>query len=274
VIQYREGEREMVFSYKDDEADGGLKIIQSRYNVRPGASKYLLPDRYQAGKKEVSNRFFSPVVHYDVNQWRAITGVAPQMIALVPENISNTSNRESESTLRPKSAYYKGFDYSSGWIFDGEEMNYFPFMFAVNYKPGGEQDPILSYSDERIGNEDSGYTIGTGLLKRFFWHRLAIMRNGQLYKSFFRLTSGDVLSLHREFKGIHGNKYERPFIKSYKPLLSESTEVELWKWEPVLAEDLANTFPSAIMIMEGNNSTDSDDMKYSPLKVLASDIPQ
>ncbi len=59
-------------------------------------------------------------------------------------------------------------------------------MFAVNYKSGGEDDPILSYSDELIDG-----VIGKGLLKRFFWQRLAIMRNGQWYETFIKLNNYD-----------------------------------------------------------------------------------
>lgn len=271
---YSEGERELLFKYKEDSSDGGLKILQERYGALPGSAKYVLPSRYQSGKKEIQNRFFSPVVHYDANQWKAITGIAPQMIALVPENIANTSNRESDASILPKSAYYKGFDYTMGWKFDGDDYTYFPFLFAVNYKPGGEDDPVLSYSDEKIGNEVDGFVIAKGLMKRFFWQRLAIQRNGQFYRTHLRLNNFDVMSLHREFKVLWGNRYERPAIRGYKPLANESTPVELWKWEPVTQEDADNTYPSATMITAGSNAAVPEDIRYIPLKILTSDIPK
>lgn len=274
VDLYAEGERELIFRHREDPGDGGLKILSDRYSARPSSAKYVLPDRYQSGVKEIDNRFFSAVVHYDVNQWKAITGTPPQMIVLMPENISNTSAREAESTLQPKSAYYKGFDYTSGFKFDGEELDYFPFMFAVNYKPGGENDPVLSYCDERIGTESSGYTIAKGLMKRFYWQRLAIMRNGQYYKSHFLLDIGDVTSLHRDYKVINGDRFERPSIKSFKPMSGESTAVDLWKWEPVTEEDQANSFPSATMILSGSNAAVAEDQRYVTLKILTSDIPK
>lgn len=274
VDLYAEGERELIFRHREDPGDGGLKILSDRYSARPSSAKYVLPDRYQSGVKEIDNRFFSAVVHYEVNQWKSITGTPPQMIVLMPENISNTSAREAESTLQPKSAYYKGFDYTSGFKFDGEELDYFPFMFAVNYKPGGENDPVLSYCDERIGTESSGYTIAKGLMKRFYWQRLAIMRNGQYYKSHFLLDIGDVTSLHRDYKVINGDRFERPSIKSFKPMSGESTAVDLWKWEPVTEEDQANSFPSATMILSGSNAAVAEDQRYVTLKILTSDIPK
>ena len=70
-------------------------------------------------------------------------------------------------------------------------------MFAVNYKPGGENDPILSYSDEKIGNEGN-YIVGKGLIKRFFWQRLAIMNDGRM------LTKEKTKCFH--------NNYLMPFV--------------------------------------------------------------
>lgn len=271
---YSEGDREYNFKYKDDSGDGGLKILENRFSFYPGTSKYLLPTRFQAGKKDIENRFFSKSVHYDVFAWKNFTGIAPQMMVIMPENVSNASNKESESTILPKSAYYKGFDYTCGWKFDGEQLNYFPFMFAVNYKPGGEADPILSYSDERISTLSGGSTIGYGLMKRFYWQRLAIIRNGQQYKSFFRLPWDAILANHRNYKVIDGIRYERPAIKNLRPAGNDSTEVSLWKWEPVTAEDNAASFPSRDMVLTGSNAANSDDIKYAPLKIQSSDLTQ
>lgn len=200
LFLYSDSERELLYHYKDDRNDGILKVVQDRFVNRLATGKYVLPDRFQTGKKDaVENRFFSPLMHYDVEQWKGLGSdpdMAPQMICLVPENISNTSREEAQNTFEPKSAYYKGLVNDVGWVFDNEELDEYPFMFAVNYKPGGEDDPILSYSDERIGTDP--YVVGKGLLKRFYWQRMAIMRNGQYYNTLFHLRNIDISNyLHR-----------------------------------------------------------------------------
>lgn len=239
-----DSERELFFRYKDDNNDGMLKTVQDRNLNKLAVGKYVFPDRFKAGKKEIVNRFFSAVMHYDVRQWTGFGSdpdLAPQMITLIPENISNTSRDEAQNTFEPKSAYYKGLQTDVGWIFDGIVQADFPFMFAVNYKPGGEDDPILSYADETIGDELAP-VIGKGLLRRFYHQRLAIMRNGQYYTTFFRLNNNDVstfIIIDENGKGhgleiiLHGQRWEVVEINNYKPLKEESTECLLRKWSPI-----------------------------------------
>lgn len=266
-------DRELTFKYKADTNDGVQKILQDRNQNILAAGKYVFPTRFKAGQKDIENRFFSSTLHYDVEQWKAITGVSPQMICMIPENISNTSNTESGNTFLPKSAYYKGLVSGvGGWRFDGTEYTTFPFMFAVNYKDGGEDDPILSYSDERITN-GAGFVIGKGLLKRFFWQRLAIMRNGQWYNGWFRLRNIDVVNQgHREYKSYGGQRWELIEINGYLPLKSASTACLLRKWHPISIDDFNNTYPSSTNVLT-NTSTDPLDVKYAQLKCLTTDIP-
>ncbi len=170
-----------------------------------------------------------------------------------------------------KSCYYKWLVAGVGtWKIDGEVSQQFPFMFSVNYKDGGELDPVLSYSDEKI-KSGAGFVIGRGLLKRFYWQRLAIMRNGQWYNTWFRLNSNDVANLHREYKSYAGQKWELIQIKGYRPLQPQSTAVLMRKWAPVSATDFANTFPGADNVLT-NTSVNPLDIKYAPLKCLVSDI--
>ena len=147
-------------------------------------------------------------------------------------------------------------------------------MFAVNYKDGGENDTILSYSDEKIKN-GTGFVIGKGLLKRFYWQRLAIMRNGQWYNCWFRLKNIDVAGhLHREYKSYNGHRWELIQIKDYKPLQQVSTSCLLRKWAPVESQDNDNTYPVAATILNGTApATNSLDIKYAQLKCLTTDIP-
>lgn len=271
---YADVEKELTFKYKDDSNDGILKKIQDRQQTKLANGKYVFPERFQTGSKDHENRFFSPTMHYEVTQWKTLgtgsnSGITPQMVCIVPENISQTSASESENTFEPKSCYYKGLVTGAGaWRWDGVDRQDYPFMFAVNYQTGGENDPILSYSDEFItGN------IGKGLLKRFFWQRLAIDRNGQRYTSWFRLKNFDVANqLHREYKSYKGQRWECIQIKGYKPLMEESTQVLLYKWSPVSTYERDHTFPSATSVTTSVPTGDPD-IKYYPLKCLTSDIP-
>lgn len=269
--------RELIFQFKDDNADGLYKVVQDRYNSKPAAGKYVFPSRFKTGKKEVTNRFFSPVMHYEVEQWKGIGSdedASPQMICLVPENISNTSSSEAQNTFAPKLAWYKGIVTDVGWVFDGEKKNSYPYMFAVNYKPGGEEDPIFSYSDEQIGNPPYA-SIGVGLLRRFFLQRLAIMRNGQYYTTFFRLNNYDVSNrFHREHIVCRGQRWELTSIKNFRPLVEESTECDLKRWVPVAPVDSENVFPAEDTVLEAGTNSNAFDLKYTALKCLPSDIPK
>jgi len=233
---FSESERELYFTYKQDNNDGVLKTVQDRNLNKLAVGKYVFPDRFKAGKKEIVNRFFSAVMHYDVKQWTGFGSDAddyPQMMTLIPENISNTSRDEAQNTFEPKSAYYKGLISNVGWIFDGEIRSTFPFMFAVNYRPGGEDDPILSYADESIGPDPSP-VIGKGLVRRFYHQRLAIMRNGEYETTWFKLNNMDATNfLHREHIIWHGQRWELVEINDYKPLKEESTQCLLRKWSPI-----------------------------------------
>lgn len=263
-------EREVSFKFKDDSNDGIYKLIKDRNINQPASGKYVFPDRFKAGKKEFENRFFSTTMHYEADQFKDITGVAPQLVIIVPENISNTSRSEAQNTFGPKLCWYKGLVSGvGGWKWEGETKVQLPYMFAVNYKPGGENDPVLSYSDENINGN-----LGIGLFKKYFWQRYAIMRNGQFYTTYLNLNNYDVsLPWHREYKIIKGQKWQLIQINDYKPLEQQSTKCFLKKWHPLTQEDLNSTFPSETSVLTGTVSVDKYDIKYAQLKCLASDIP-
>ena len=273
---YSDYEREVTFKFKEDSNDGIFKLVQDRNLNKLATGKYIFPDRFKAGNKEHENRFFSATMHYEVDELKTITGIAPQMICIVPENISNTSSGEAENTFLPKLAWYKGVVTGvGGWRWDGTARGDYPFLFAVNYKPGGANDPILSYSDEKIGNEISGYVQGKGLLKRFFHQRLAIMRNGQWYTTHFRLNNYDISNgMHREYIVINGQRYELIEIKDYKPLQEESTECTLRRHWPVSKVDEDATFPSSSSVVSDKISNTRFGMKYARLVCLSTDIPK
>lgn len=273
---YSDSDREQVFRYKEDTSDGLLKKIQDRHVTTLGMGKYVLPERFKSGTpQEITNRFFSPVIHAELSQWKGLgsdPASSPQIICLIPENVSNTSADEAQNTFAPKSVYYKGIVTDVGWVFDGQKKNSYPYAFAVNYKPGGEDDPVLSYCDERIGVEDS-YVLAKGLLKRFYMQRMAIMRNGQYYSTFFRLNSFDISNvMHREHIITRGMLWELVEIDNYKPLTDESSKCFMRAWAPIEQSDINNTYPSVGSVLDENQPTDRFDFRYNPLKALPSDI--
>ncbi|WP_390449976.1 hypothetical protein [Chryseobacterium sp. Alg-005] len=290
---YNSNAREFVFKFKDDSNDGALKIVQDRYKITLASGKYLFSERFKAEKKEYENRFYSPTMHYLVDEFSDVTGEAPQMICLVPENISNTSSGESQNTFLPKSAYYKGvISGVGGWRMKDHTgqittYNTFPFMFAVNYKNGGENDPILSYSDEKIGS-GSG-VVGRGLIKRFFWQRLAIMNDGRQLNNYVMLNNKDVTNwFHRERIVFHGELFELIKIDGYKAMKGISTGCLLRKWVPITERESKNTYPSEKSILtdavevltepiSNSDNTIIDkvfDTQYNRLMCLYTDIPR
>jgi hypothetical protein len=304
---YSDGNREYIFSFADDSADGCLKVVQDRiqqsYQYKQdliansinswqitkstlASSKYILPNRFAKDNTVVQNRFFAPCMHYVETNWADSNGMNPQLICIIPENISNTSANEASNTFKPKIAFYKGnITGAGGWKMSSQvftppntttlnpymvHYDTFPFMFGVNYHPGGENDPILSYSDENIKN-----VIGIGLMRRFFLQRMAIMRNGQWYNTFFKLNNNDVGNLtHREHIIIAGQKWELLEVQSYKPGDDTSTQCLLRKWTPINETDDAAVYPTRNSIVGTPNSTDPFETKYTPLMCLSSDIPQ
>lgn len=275
VFLFSDAEREFLFRFKDDSKDGILKKVQDRNAVQLASAKYVFPDRFKAGVKEYENTFFSPVMHYRVEQWSNLpsAGTVPQMVCMVPENISNTSRDEAQNTFASKLCWYKGSQDNMDWVFDGEERTDFPFMFAVNYLEGGAEDPVLSYCDEYAHHPDHGYLPVPGLLRRFFLQRLAIMRNGQYHDTYFRLKNNDISNwLHREHISLRGQKWELVEIHDYKPLKEESTKCFLRKWSPVTAKDFESVFPSTQSVA-GSMQANRFDLKYNNLICLSSDIP-
>lgn len=245
IILYSDTDREMRFAYKDDANDGALKTIQDRNVNRLAMAKYVFPDRFKVNpsddktKPTHENRFFAPQMHMEFVAWKGLSADAnyvPQIPVLMPENISNASRDEAQNTFEPKSVYYEGADNTIGWIWDGVVTLGFPQGYAVLYKPGGENKPILSYADEVIlyNTDGTPNTIGKGLMRRFFLQRLEIMRNGQFYTTFFKLNNNDISNfLHREHIICRGERWELVEIRGYQPLKEQSTECFLRRFSPV-----------------------------------------
>ncbi len=276
---YNASDREQLFGFKDDGADGGAKIYEERFSTRPGEAKFLFTERFKEGKNERYNRFFSPVMHVEFNNWKYITGIAPQFVAVVPERIGDTSGQNvTELSFAPKMAYYKGLvnrNNYGGWNWDGSadgnivSNNDLPYLFAVNYKYGGQNDPILTYCDQNIKG-----VLGRGLLKRFFIQRMAIMEYGALYKPWMHLNNYDVQRLHREKVLLKGGTWLLFDIDSYNPITKESTKCTMWKYYPV-TEDVENAcYPSENSVVNQPLSLPTNDMRYARLLLLVTDLPK
>lgn len=262
-------ERELDFTFKEDNADGGVKILEQRNGTTIGKAKYVLPERFKTEKKDKENRFYSAVVHYEHDKWKSITGVAPQLIALIPENVSDTSRREGETLFAPKRAWYKGrVTGVGGWRFNGVSLPTIPYMFAVNYKPGGENDPVLSYSDQLIAGK-----IATGLLKKFFLQRMAIIRNGRRYNPVWVMLNNTDISnfLRRESVIIDGLEYLITQISDYDPIKVRSTAVKMWMFSAITHRDRDAVYPSLASIRSGT-STGAYEVKYCQQLLLTTDV--
>lgn len=282
IVLYAETSREYNFKFKEDGSDGALKIVQDRYSNTLGASKYVFADRFK-DKTDFNNRFFSPTMHYFCNDFQSITGISPQLVCLVPENISNTSAGEASNTFEPKICYYKGITEGvGGWKMKdqkGNETTYtnLPFMFAVNYQVGGENDVALSYCDERIGDKESS-PIAPGLMKRFFMQRLAIMNHGIWNTTNFKLKNSHITNwFHREHIVLDGVRWELINIKNFNPNQSESSGATLRQWVPVSQRDHNYSFPSSDSVKTGKITTGDKsgfDTVYNQLICLYGDIPR
>lgn len=302
-------ERQLDFSMKQDGSDGGQNIWGSRYknvylnnvlksklnntNIEngitagvPGASRYMLPDRFAKGNRQFTNRFFSSTMHCLFPQWENLDGLgspAPQLICIFPENISGSSADAITQTFEPKIAWYEGQvanNIAGGWIFIGDPAAPYsgglergialPYMYSVNYKPVGQFRPVLSYSDENI----NGIRV-KGLMSQFFLQRLAIIRNGQLVTSNMRLNLNDICNWeHQEIIKIENSMYALISIDSYNPLSDESNECKLWRLVKPEQIDVDNCYPSSTAILVNPLTLPQYDLRYARLLLYPTDLPQ
>lgn len=312
---FRNIERQLDFSLKQDGSDGGQNIWSARYNgiylnnvIKPklnntniengviagvpGASRYMLPNRFSKGNRQISNSFFSATMHYNHGKWANIyTGffgntIAPQLICIFPENINDSSASAVTQTFEPKIAFYKGLVnpvYYGGWnwvgdpaspnVFPTNIWNDLPFMFSVNYGfnsgNNGRLDPVLSYSDQNVGG-----AVVKGLMKNFFLKRLAIYRNGQLLNTQMRLILNDICNWeHKECIKIDNNTYALISINGYKPTTDNSCECVLWKVVMPQQIDEDNSYPSNTSVLTAPNILSQYDLRYAQLLLFYTDIP-
>ncbi len=271
-----DGKRELLFTMAEDSNDGGAAVLRKRTKAVLGGGKYVFPTRFPEGIDERPNRFFSPVVHMKMQNWGYIAGgIAPQLVALIPENISNTSKEEDESKFKPKLCYYKGLvEGVGGWRWKPypdqpvQEKSILPFMFAVNYNTSGITDPVLSYGTQNING-----ALVKGLLQRFFLQRLATMRVGRTYKTWMRLSTKDATDrLLRDGVSVGQIAYERVNVKEFRPLIEDSTEVTLRQIALPTGNDVDALRPSAAVAYGGTPGL--TDMAYTQLLISESDIPK
>jgi hypothetical protein len=128
---------------------------------------------------------------------------------------------------------------------------------------------VLSYSDQLVGG-----VVASGLLKKFFLQRMAIIRNGRRYNPInIMLNNNDVANfLHRESIIIKDVEYIFNSIKEYNPVDPSSTSCTIWMFAPVTLRDRDSTYPS-IAHVQGGSGTGTYDVKYWPHILLTSDIP-
>lgn len=325
-IHFKDAERQFDFSFKNDGSDGGQNLFTARYkgiylnNLRgtqtnginntnnnngiiaavPGSSRYMFPRVFPSGNKQQTNRFFSSVMHYKHSPWfniNELTGgspsdnVTPQLIAIIPENINDSSASAVTQTFEPKMAFYSGKESSlnvGGWRYIGNPATPYvdggtpnaigfqlPYMFAVDYTgtagtSPGTMAPILTYCDQNING-----VVKAGLMKTFFLRRLAIMRTGKQCKMWMRLTLGDMTDwLHQNPIIINGDTYHLIAIDNYNPLSDDSCLCTFWKVANPSQVDLDNIYPSSTSILTSPSILPQFDLKYAKLLLYMSDLPQ
>lgn len=251
----------------------------------PGASRYVLPDRFAKGNVQYSNRFFSSSLHYNETQWQPLSGVAPQLMTIFPENINDSSASAVSQIFEPMLAFYKGynnddltwFDHYGGIVWAGDpadplesEIRPLPFMFSVNYGYLGEHDPVLTYSDQIING-----VVVPGLMRKFHLPRLAVMRNGQLKHAYMRLNLNDITNFgQRNCIKIGNGLFAIISINGYKPLSDESCEVIMWKIASIERTDIDNCFPSQTEVLTSPLLLAQYDLRYGKMLLFPTDIPQ
>jgi len=165
---FRNYEKQIDFSFKQDGSDGGQNIFTARYKglnmskvvkgriqeksgridnglvaAVPAASRYMLTDRFLQGNRQKSNGFFSATMHYKHTIWKAIGGAswpAPQLICIIPENINDSSASAVTQTFEPKIAFYSGLKDPAGfggWRWIGDPSS--------PYTDGGSPSAIAFY---------------------------------------------------------------------------------------------------------------------------------
>lgn len=279
VASYTDPVRDYLFQMQEDNQDGGAQILQKRYNRQVGVAKFRFSSRFKEGKQTFENRFFSPVMHLRKTEWTNLPGGygrTPQIIAIVPEKISDTSSSEQEPAFSPKLAYYKGYIQStqaSGvgvFRMNGYTYSGYPYMFAVNYQPGGENDIALTYNDQLINGQ-----VVAGLLRRFFLQRLAIQDNGVIYRPWLLLNARDVTDpLQRTRISIRGTQYVLTNIDRWDPLRPVSCQASMWKFVPVELKHRLQVYPSDGSVRGQLNPVPSVDLGYQPDIIFNSDLPK
>lgn len=317
VKLFAESERQIDFNLKQDGSDGGQNIWAARYkgsylnNVKrntisngqinngvvaavPGASRYMLPNRFSKGNKQKSNRFFSAVMHYKHEPWANLWPDTPasQLICIIPENVSDSSSGAITQVFEPKLAFYAGLqsfagagawrwigDPASPWV-DGGTPNAIgfnlPYMFAVDYTGHvatvpGQVAPVLTYSDQNVNGD-----VVPGLMRTWFLKRMAIMRNGQLLNANFRLNLDDICRFeHREVINLQNKgTFALIGIDGYNPLSDASCKCTMWKMVDPEETDANNSYPSGTSILTNPSVLDQYDLRYAKQLLFYSDIPQ
>jgi hypothetical protein len=315
MLLFNSCERQIDFNFKQDGSDGGQNIYAARYKgvylnntVKPkvntnlavensiisgvpGAARYVLPNRFSKGNKQMQNAFFSATMHYRHQPWANYTdgfvsngGFPPQLITIFPENINDSSASAVTATFEPKIAFYHGQTYRSGfsWYFPWEGLplntpiaTAFPLMYSVFYNNIDSPNtcPVLTYCDQKV-LDNTTQVVRQGLVRLFHLQRLATMRNGQLYEPFLRLNLTDITNWeHRESLIINTAIYALINIDNFKPASDESTQCTMWKIAKQMQTDLDNLYPSTDSL-NYNAILSQYDLKYAQLLLFQTDIPQ
>ena len=212
------------FKYKKDSADKLIdEFEKSQLNV--DGEKYIFGSQIE----EIDNVFSKDATNSFINSGFAPTIMGDDFIEgmLIPQLYSELpTNRKKTTAFATRILYYAGralMPTGKTWLFEATTKTVYPNMYF--YDEVNSNDNSLLFNDTSTGN---------GLVQKYYRNTLKIINESRVVTAMFNLDALDIANL--DFRKIiyietegNGAYYYLNSINSYKPLVKQTTEVELIK---------------------------------------------